>query len=74
MTDTTDIYFESYADWRQTLTQRCKINLTAEYARSRISALQNPSDKSTQEFIAKYGEAYLRQVIEWFEQAERDGN
>ena len=72
MTDTSDFYFKSFSEWRHALTERCKINLTPEYARTRISALQDPSDKSTKEFKAKYGEAYLQQVIKWFEQASRD--
>ena len=73
MSNTTDFYFESYADWHQTITERCKAELTPEYARSRISALQDPKDRSTKEFVSKYGEAYLQQVIKWYEQAERQG-
>ena len=72
MTDTTNFYFQSYNEWRHTITERCNIKLTADYARSRITALQNPSDKTTEEFISTYGEAYLAQVIRWFEQAERE--
>ena len=73
MSDTSDFYFQNFADWRQAITERCNIDLTPEYARSRISALQDSADKTTQEFTAKYGEAYLNQVIQWFEQAERGG-
>ncbi|MEO1035851.1 MAG: hypothetical protein AAFX44_09860 [Pseudomonadota bacterium] len=72
MTDTSDFHFQSYAEWRQALTERCGINLTPDYARSRISALQDPKNPSTKEFTATYGQAYLQQVIQWFEQAERD--
>lgn len=72
MTNPTDFYFHSYAEWRQAITERCKIKLTPDYARTRISALSNPEDPATQEFTTKYGDAYLRQVIEWFEQAERE--
>ena len=71
MSDTTDFYFENYADWHQTITELCKTDLTPEYARSRITALQDSKDRSTQEFVSKYGEAYLHQVIQWYEQAER---
>ena len=71
MIDTTDFYFQSYSEWHKAITERCKIDLTPEYVRSRISALQNPKDKSTQEFKLKYGEPYLQQVIEWFKQADR---
>lgn len=72
MIDTTDFYFQNFAQWRQAITERCNIELTPEYASSRIAALKNPKDKSTQEFTAKYGEDYLKQVIKWFEQAARE--
>ncbi|MGD1955774.1 MAG: hypothetical protein ACFBZ9_11180 [Sphingomonadales bacterium] len=71
MTDTSGFYFQSYQEWREALTVRCKIDLTPDYARSRIAALRDPSDKATQDFAATYGDAYLQQVIQWFEQAER---
>lgn len=73
MSDSTGFYFQSYAEWRHALTQRCGINLTPDYARTRISALRNPSDQHTREFVAKYGEAYLQQIVRWFEEAERGG-
>ena len=72
MTDTSDFYFKNYSEWRLALTERCNINLTPEYARSRITALKDTKDKSTKDFTSKYGEAYLHQVIKWFEQAEQD--
>lgn len=65
-------YFQSYAEWKQALTQRCNINLTPEYAQSRIIALNNTDDRDTKEFVAKYGDAYLKQVIQWFEQAANE--
>lgn len=65
-------YFQSYSEWREALTVRCGIHLTPDYARERINALKNPSDRSTAEFIKCYGESYLRQVIAWFERAERE--
>jgi len=69
--DTTGFYFHNYQDWRDGLTQRCKIKITPEYARERINALNDQSDLHTQEFAAKYGESYLKQVIQWFEEAEK---
>ncbi|NQX88677.1 MAG: hypothetical protein HRT77_08425 [Halioglobus sp.] len=71
MNDSSSFYFQTYAEWRKAITERCKINLTPAYARSRIAALQNTADPTTQEFAAKFGDAYLRQVIQWFEQAEQ---
>lgn len=72
MANRSGFYFESYAEWRHALTNRCGINLTQDYARSRIAALRNPNDPHTKEFTTTYGDAYLSQVIQWFEQAERE--
>ena len=71
MSNQSGFYFQSYEEWRHALTERCNINLTPDYARARISALRNPADSTTRDFTAKYGEAYLKQVIQWFEQAEQ---
>lgn len=71
MDDPRNFYFQSYSEWRHALTEQCRIELTPEYARSRVAALQNAKDPATREFTEKYGEAYLQQVIQWFEQAEQ---
>ncbi|MBE1301391.1 MAG: hypothetical protein GJ680_16000 [Alteromonadaceae bacterium] len=71
MNDTSDFYFQSYEEWRAAITVRCNIKLTREYARERISALENPNDPHTQEFAEKFGKAYLQQVINWFARAEK---
>jgi len=71
MSNTSNFYFQSFSEWRQAITERCNINLTPEYAQSRIEALQNSQDRTTKEFKSKYGEDYLNQVIKWFELAEQ---
>jgi len=70
MRDASNFYFQSFNEWREAITIRCNIKLTKEYVHSRINALQDSSDKTTQEFKAQYGEDYLNQVIDWFKQAE----
>ncbi len=65
-------YFHTYAEWRQALTERCGISLTSAYARERLQALRDISDSTTAEFTRKYGEAYLQQVIRWFEQSIKE--
>ena len=72
MAENSNFYFQSYWEWREAITERCNITLSSDYAKSRLSALGNPEDPGTREFTAKYGEDYLRQVIQWFEQAERE--
>ena len=65
-----NFYFQSYEEWRNALTIRCRIKLTPEYAAGRIAALQSPSDPTTRDFLKVYGEDYLQQVIRWFERAQ----
>ncbi|MCF2857250.1 hypothetical protein L1286_07205 [Pseudoalteromonas sp. SMS1] len=72
MLETNHFYFQSYEQWRHAITVKCNIKLTPEYARSRIASLSNERDRHTQEFSAKYGEAYLQQVIDWFSRAEQE--
>ena len=71
MNSTSGFYFQSYAEWHQALTIRCGIKLTPDYVRKRIHALEDKSDPDTRAFAEKYGEAYLRQVIRWFQEAEK---
>lgn len=67
----TDFYFQDYSEWRAAFGQRCNIQLTPEYAKIRLEALNDRSVPSTAEFVQKYGEEYLQQVIQWFERVER---
>lgn len=69
-----DFYFSTYCEWREALTVRCGIPLTREYARERIAALKNRQDRATGEFVKLYGEEYRKQVMTWFEKAEREGD
>ncbi len=71
---TNDFYFHTYSEWRDALTRRCGIALTASYAEERLAALQNPTNPTTAEFVRCYGDAYRRQVIAWFQRAAQEGN
>ena len=65
-------YFETYDEWRDAMTNRCGLPLTATYCDERIQALQNGRDASTKDFVKLYGSAYLDRVVSWFERARRD--
>ena len=67
-----NFYFQTFDEWKEALTVRCRIKLTPEYAAERIKALQNPQDRTTREFVKVYGENYLQQVIRWFEKAQAE--
>lgn len=67
-----DLFPQSYQQWRECITVRCCISLTKSYIASRLKELRNPSHPKTEEFCQKYGEDYLRQIIQWFEMAEKE--
>ena len=72
MAEQRGFYFSTYMEWRHALTEKCNISLSSEYARSRILALQDLGNSATREFTSKYGDEYRQQVIQWFEQAEKE--
>jgi len=62
----------SYDQWRQLITGPCGIKLTQAFVESRLEDLRDPTCLHTQQFLEKYGQEYLEQVIGWFETALRD--
>lgn len=59
----------SYAEWRQCIEVSCGLRLTADFVQERLAALRNPAEGYTRAFASQYGQAYLQQVISWYEQA-----
>lgn len=74
MFDPKDFYFQNYADWHHAITVRCKIDLTPDYIQSRISALQNPKEKSTQEFKSKYGRPTCIRLLNGLNKQAKENN
>ena len=62
-------YFESYEAWREAITGRCGLQLTAAYCAGRIRALRDDRDESTVAFVGHYGSSYRDRVVSWFERA-----
>jgi hypothetical protein len=62
----------SYQQWRECITVRCGIALTKTYIASRLVELRDPSHPKTHEFCGKYGQAYLTQIVQWFETAQKE--
>ncbi len=60
---------DSYPAWRQCIEIDCGIPLTERFIRERISALHDPGDFRTEQFIRCYGQAHLGLVRAWFAQA-----
>jgi len=60
---------DSYQAWRHCIEVECGLHLTPDYIQQRISALDNPADFHTQQFVRRWGEAHRQQVLGWFRQA-----
>lgn len=63
---------KSYDDWKHCTTVLCGIPLTRPYVEQRLTALRDPTDPTTQKFIATWGEEHRLRVIGWFEQARHE--
>jgi hypothetical protein len=56
----------TYEEWVQCITVKYKISLTPEFARARLAALDAPQSAEAATFVARYGEAHLTRIIEWY--------
>lgn len=68
MPDTSPIPL-TYAQWRECITQKCRIKLTRAYLEERIASLGDPEAPQTRGFRDLYGEAHYQDVRRWFQRA-----
>lgn len=62
----------TYDEWRYCIEVKCGLQLTPEFVQQRLSSLRNDRDYQTQRFREMWGDGHLRQVITWFEKAEKE--
>lgn len=60
----------SYEQWHHCITVECGIKLTPDYVAERLTVWRQENLEETKRFRHFYGDAYLRQVVSWFERAE----
>ena len=58
----------SYTQWKSCLVNDCKITLTPDFARSRLSVYEDPENRETQKFAQLFGKEHLQNGIGWFRQ------
>ena len=63
---------KSYEDRKHCITMLCGIPLTGPYIEQRLTALRDPTNNTTQRFVAMWGEQHRLRVIGWFEQAQQE--
>ncbi|MDP0491034.1 MAG: hypothetical protein Q7Q71_08305 [Verrucomicrobiota bacterium JB023] len=61
--------FNSYQEWRTTITERAGLTLDREFCQGRLEVLEDESSPETQSFIKSFGAAYHQEVVAWFHKA-----
>ena len=56
---------QSFEEWKYCIENDCKIKLTKEFAKKRLSVYLNRKEAETQKFISLYGEQHLENIIKW---------
>ncbi len=64
-----ELFPQNYERWRYCIEHKCGLRLTPDYIQQRIGILTDPQQEETQRFERIYGNAYLAQVVAWFERA-----
>lgn len=60
---------DSYETWVECIVVRCGLDLTPAFIAARIAALRDPADAMTRRLAEMWGDAYVQQLIAWFERA-----
>ena len=60
---------QSYEEWLHCITVECSLQLTRPYIDQRLEVWRNDRLEETERFRRLYGDAHLKRVIGWFEQA-----
>lgn len=56
---------QTFEEWKNCIVNDCKINLTKEFAKSRLKVYEDRSKPETKKFIKLYGESHLNNIIYW---------
>ncbi|MEM1302642.1 MAG: hypothetical protein AAGH17_08675 [Pseudomonadota bacterium] len=62
----------SYEEWKDCITVKCDIPLTARYVEERLAALTDDTDFHTQKFKERWGAKHHARTVEWFERAKTE--
>ena len=59
----------NYQEWKNCITQDCKIELSNSFIEQRLLILKNSDTEETLKFKELYGENHLINIITWYETA-----
>ncbi len=55
----------TYHEWRQCITQRCGVELSASFITGRLRVMSDPEAPASRLFARCYGMEHYRRVITW---------
>lgn len=58
---------KNFEEWKDCIINKCKINLTSDFARQRLAVYQDRNHPETKKFLSLYGESHLSNVIHWLQ-------
>lgn len=68
----TQVVPETYEQWRHCIEIECGLELTAQFAAERLTALLNRKDHHTNRFFAIWGTEHHARVLDWFRRAQAE--
>lgn len=63
---------QNYDEWKHCITVICGIQLTPDYVKQRIAALEDLSDDHTRQFIKSWGQEHHGRTVAWFQRASKE--
>lgn len=64
---------ENFEAWVQCIVNDCKMDLTPEFARERLTVFTDANHLERKKFIKCYGSLHLQNVISWYQKIENNG-
>ncbi|MBK9257215.1 MAG: hypothetical protein IPM42_17210 [Saprospiraceae bacterium] len=62
----------TFEQWKNCIVNDCKINLTKEFAKERLTVYQDDRNAETKKFTSLYGDLHLQNIVQWLNNIVHD--
>lgn len=63
---------QTFDQWINCIINECKISLTKDFVKERLTVYQDKQNQETKKFISLYGEQHYSNVINWLRKIKND--